>query len=285
MNINEFKVLLAQQLFLFVENSLKQPISLISSLVNSFIQGRYKNYKEQKRIKQLEQYRALVISQIAFFEEELKKIDRYKTESQSLAFADFFFGARERMAEQRLKIELLSTICFDEFEIDSPTYMQIKLIEQYQKYISIKHLDLGNMGIDYLKGSLQKERQYIEYSEYMSTVLKSCLAHSIYKQQTEDYFKCFMLSLESDSQTAKEEKKKIKYKFFCTNLSRFIYRQRKARNWTQEELSDKSGVNRSSIAKVETLKQIPTLETLFCLLTGLNADILLVASGTTEGGD
>lgn len=285
MNINEFKILLAQQLFLFVENSLKQPISFLSSLVSSFIQGRYRSYKEQKRIKQLEQYRTLVLSQITFFQEELEKIDRYKTKLQSPEFADFFFDARERIFEQQFKIELLSTACFDEFEIDSPTYMQIKLIQQYQKYSSIKHLDLVGIETDFLKKSLQKQRQYFEYSEYMSTILKSCLTHSIYKQQTDDYFKCFMLSLESDSQAAKEGEKKIKYEFFCTNLSKFIYHQRKARNWTQEELSNKSGVNRSSIAKVETLKQIPTLETLFCLLTSLNADILLVAPGITKEGD
>lgn len=285
MNINEFKILLAQQLYLFVENSLKQPISLISSLINNFIQGRYRNYREQKRVKQLEQYRTLVLSQIEFFQEELEKIDHYKTELQPLEFADFFFSARERITKQQVKIELLSTICFDEFEIDSPTYIQMKLIEQYQKCISIKHLDLVSSGTGYVKDLLQKPRQYAEYSEYMSTILKSCLTHSIYKQQTEDYFKCFMLSLESDPQAAKEGEKKIKYEFFCTNLSRFIYRQRKARNWTQEELSDKSGVNRSSIAKVETLKQIPTLETLFCLLASLNADLLLVASETTKEGD
>ena len=285
MNINKFKVLFTQQLFLFVENSVKQPISVLSSLVASFIQEKYRNYKEQKRINQLTQYRTLVLSQIAFFQKELEEIDRYRAGLQTDEFADFFFEARKRISEQQLKIDFLSTICFDEFEIDSETYTQMKLIEQYQKCSSIKNLNVVAIGSDYLKNSLQKQRYYIEYLKYMSTILKSCLTHSIYKQQGEDYSKYFLLILKSESQILKEEKRKIKYNLFCTNLSRFIYYQRKAFDWTQEELSNESGVNRSSIAKIETLKQIPTIETLFCLLTSLNADILLVASETTKEGD
>lgn len=278
----EFKALFARQLFLFVENSLKQPISVLSSLIATFTQERYRKYKEQKRIKQLTQYRALILSQIEFYQEELQKIDQYKTESQPYGFADFFFAARERISEQQLKINFLFDICFNEFEIDSQTYMQIKLIEQYKKCKSIKYL--MTIGVENLKISSQKQRHYIEYSEYMSDVLKSCLTNSIRKQQIEDYYKCFLLGKESISQTEEEEKKKIKYEFFCTKLSRFIYQQRKAHNWTQEQLSCQSGVNRSLIAKIETLKQIPTIETLSSLLASLNADILLVASETTKEG-
>lgn len=104
MNINEFKILLAQQLYLFVENSLKQPISLISSLINNFIQGRYRKYREQKRVKQLEQYRTLVLSQIEFFQEELEKIDRYKTELQPLEFADFSSVQGKELLSNKLRL-------------------------------------------------------------------------------------------------------------------------------------------------------------------------------------
>lgn len=278
MNINEFKGLFNRQLFLFIESPLKQSITILFSLINNFTKERYRNYKDQKRLKQIERYRALVLSQISFYRSELEKIDRYKAEPLSYEFAEFFFSARERVFEQQRRIDILSTTCFDEFEIDSHTYFQMKLVEQFQKTEFVKHqiADTANK----LEISLRTQRFYIEYAERMTAFAKAYLALSVQNQQVDDYFKCFLTDIAIESGQAKDERKKVKFELFCTNVSRYIYQQRKVRNWTQEKLSRESGVNRSIIAKVETLKQIPTLETLFCLLATLNSDILVVGSST-----
>lgn len=66
---------------------------------------------------------------------------------------------------------------------------------------------------------------------------------------------------------------------FQGQISKSIFYQRKKLNLTQEELSKISGVDRSMIAKIETVKQPPTLETAIKLLSALNMGIAICPLG------
>lgn len=66
---------------------------------------------------------------------------------------------------------------------------------------------------------------------------------------------------------------------FQGQISKSIFYQRKRLNLTQEELSKISGVDRSMIAKIETVKQPPTLETAIKLLSALNMGIAICPLG------
>ena len=62
---------------------------------------------------------------------------------------------------------------------------------------------------------------------------------------------------------------------FQGKLSEVISNQRKKMKLTQKQLQEKSGVDRSMIAKIEKVQQPATLETAIRLLTSLNVGIAL----------
>lgn len=62
---------------------------------------------------------------------------------------------------------------------------------------------------------------------------------------------------------------------FQGRLSKSIFYQRKKLSLTQEELSKRSGVGRTMIAKIERVNQKPTLETAVKLLSALNLELII----------
>lgn len=62
-------------------------------------------------------------------------------------------------------------------------------------------------------------------------------------------------------------------------LSKNIYCQRKRAKLTQQELSEKSGIDRTMIAKIEKVQQPTTFETATKLLTSLNMGIMIYSLG------
>lgn len=62
---------------------------------------------------------------------------------------------------------------------------------------------------------------------------------------------------------------------FQGRLSRHIFYQRKRLNLTQLQLANRSGVDRTMIAKIERVNQKPTLETATKLLSALNLELAI----------
>lgn len=70
---------------------------------------------------------------------------------------------------------------------------------------------------------------------------------------------------------------------FNARFSQCITSQRKKLGLTQEELANKSGVNRVTIAKLETHQRLASMEVVLKLLTALNMEIQFVDRGRRDG--
>ena len=60
---------------------------------------------------------------------------------------------------------------------------------------------------------------------------------------------------------------------FKESFSYLVWKARRQQGWTQEELSMRSGVDRTTIAKIEQLKRDPSLETVLRLSRALNLNL------------
>ena len=60
------------------------------------------------------------------------------------------------------------------------------------------------------------------------------------------------------------------YKRICFNL----LKQRRLKGWTQEQLSERSGVSRSRISKMENGKENFNIESLFLIAQSLEIDFI-----------
>lgn len=65
---------------------------------------------------------------------------------------------------------------------------------------------------------------------------------------------------------------------FNIQFAKSVIEQRKRLGWTQEELSEKSGVNRVTIAKIEKFQRQAGIDVVLKLLNALNLDIRFVAT-------
>lgn len=63
---------------------------------------------------------------------------------------------------------------------------------------------------------------------------------------------------------------------FNIQFAKSVIEQRKKLNWTQEELAEKSGVNRVTIAKIEKFQRQAGIDVVLKLLNALNLDIKFV---------
>lgn len=64
---------------------------------------------------------------------------------------------------------------------------------------------------------------------------------------------------------------KYKYRYIC--IADEIRQQRKRLGWTQQKLSDESGMARSQIADIETRRKVPQFATIEPILNAMGGEI------------
>lgn len=81
---------------------------------------------------------------------------------------------------------------------------------------------------------------------------------------------------ENQDSFTSEYRSRLQSQLFRSILSRYIFTWRSRNNVTQNELSKKSGVDRTMIAKIEKLQQTASLDTTIKLLSTINAKLIIV---------
>ncbi len=266
MSNKEFKYSFYHQLYLLGDNLLSSIYELYI-MISNYTRNRFQKFTEAKRQRKLNEYRAYIMDSLIFYQEELNRIDQYIMTDTEQTFSEFMFAAKERAAVQHNLEDYYFSRCFDDFDLDSNTYQIVKYVETIQRMKEIRSLiqgvpDRNSEGLGL----------YFEYKTLFSNDLFSALSLYTRRQKERDYIQCFLP--ESDTANITDIRLNLSY----TYISKYIFNRRKEMDLTQQQLSEKSGVNRSVIAKIEKLKQIPTLETLIRLLCCLNGELLISTS-------
>lgn len=97
----------------------------------------------------------------------------------------------------------------------------------------------------------------------LNTDLKNIMAGEQMKDRIENMIKMF----------SPEEQLKFEFNYVFSNCVR---EQRKTLGWTQNELAEKSGVNRVTIAKIEMQQRTVSVEVMLKLLQALGMTIQFV---------
>lgn len=280
MNKNELLSSL-RSLFPFSSLDFRNVFSNIYDLFDRYVTGQYKRYKAEKRIQKLTEYKEYINYCYSFYQRELELLNTSMTEQlSSTQFSEFFFYAKKRWRKQYQKELLYQSLCFDDHSFDEKT-MQIFHIVRLWKDCDSLSQEILNMKAKFPLVSQSFLSCYSVSVNYMKSILPFALNMTF-----NDIAKSEALNSEDVNQLT-DQSINFEINQFYMSIAQFAFYARKQKNLTQQNLSELSGVKRSTIAKMETLKQIPSYETLIQLLSFFGARLTICFSSTpdTDGRD
>lgn len=277
MKKNELLISL-RSLFPFADLDFGKVMNSIYDLFDRYVRGRYKQYKTEKRMQKLKEYREYIICCSTYYQKELELLDASISESTSSAqFTEFFCSAKKRWRKQYHKELLFQSICFDDYSLDKRTMQLFNVAQLWKDY------DFLSREIICMKEeSPSVPRGFLVWCSVFADHMKSTLPVAL-NMVFNDIAKEEYLETEDKARLA-EQSFRFEINQFYMSVAQFAFYARKGKNLTQEKLSELCGVKRSTIAKMETMKQIPSYETLIQFLSFFDAR-LVICFGSAHDAD
>lgn len=208
----------------------------------------------------------------------MKTIDILINED-TLDISDTFLNLKKELIDYSMKIYKLDLLDMEDVlnSKEKNIYQYIHIYDFLDKYNSDIEKDSwvfrNNIGM--IKTDTNKNKKNLAFTNWKTYYY---LVINLEKQQE---YNTKVISYWM-AKTNKNENKDFYLKLsdfyaadFQGQLSKSIYCQRKKLKLTQMQLSERSGIDRTMIAKIEKVKQPTTLETAIKVLTSLNMGIAL----------
>jgi len=280
-NMNKTELLISlRSLFPFSTLDFGNVFSSIYDLFDRYVRERYKRYKAEKRMQKLTEYKRYISCCYSFYQSELELLDTNMTSLSGAQFSEFFFYAKKRWRKQYQKELLYQALCFDDHSFDEKT-MRIFHITQLWKDCSSLSQEIVSMKAKFPLVSSTFLTCYSGSVNYMKSILPVALNMAF-----NDMAKSEALGTEHVNQLT-EPALNFEINQFHMSIAQFAFYARKEKNLTQQNLSELCGIKRSVIAKMETLRQIPSYETLIQFLSFFGAKLMVCFSSPpdTNGRD
>lgn len=184
--------------------------------------------------------------------------------------SDRLYSSKKEILDYTLKLYTSET--YDKFqkfnEKEKKIYRYLQVYDLLEKYFSsIEQMDTEHQKID-KKG----ESDILRWKTFFYFIL------SLDKQQ--EYNRLNTSYQKNNSEKDDENQTYINAgRYYSADfqgqLSKNVYCKRKKMKLTQKQLSERSGIDRTMIAKIEKVQQPTTLETAIKLLTSLNMGIAI----------
>lgn len=275
MNKNEL-LLSLRSLFPFSGLDFEKMFSSIYDLFDRYVKGRYKRYKAEKRRQKLAEYRKFIDCCYSFYQKELELLDTSMLESfSSTQFSEFFSYAKKRWRKQYQKELLYQSLCFDDHSFDKKTMQIFHIVQMWKDYDFLSQ-EIINIKAKFPLVSQTFMADYSISVNYMKSILSSTLNMTF-----NDIAKSEALATEDVNQLT-DQSISFEIKQFYMSIAQFAFYARKQKNLTQQNLSELCGVKRSVIAKMETMKQIPSYETLIQFLSFFDARLMICFSSPSD---
>ena len=226
------------------------------------------NYRELLLyMEHLKKLNELIEKDIALIEELLEKKDTND-------ILDILDSSKNEILDYSLRIYGLETYTMLQTfnEEEKKVYGCLQAYNLLEKYFSsIEQRDLEKKKNDE-KHEVKYELDSSRWKTYFYFIL------SLDKQQ--EYNQLYTTYIRNNSQTEDDNQVYIQSsKYYASDfqgqLSKNIYCKRKRMKLTQKQLSERSGIDRTMIAKIEKVQQPTTLETAIKLLSSLNMGIAI----------
>ncbi len=268
--MNKSELLLSlRSLFPFSTLNFGNVFSSIYDLFDRYVRERYKRYKAEKRVQKLTEYKKYISCCYSFYQRELELLDTNMSKSPSgTQFSEFFFYAKKRWRKQYQKELLYQALCFDDHSFDEKTMRIFHIAQLWKDYGSLSQEIVG-MKAKFPSVSQTFLACYSVSVNYMKSILPVALNMAF-----NDIVKSEALETENVNQLT-ESSLNFEINQFYMSIAQFAFYARKEKNLTQQNLSELCGIKRSVIAKMETLKQIPSYETLIQFLSFFDAKLVV----------
>lgn len=247
----------------------------IEMLLTNFL----KKKKEKKRKKEmLRRYKEYLKAFYNLIEKQMNTID-ILIAKDTLDISDTFLNLKKELIDYSMKVYKLDLLDMEEVlnskEINIYQYIHVyDFLDKYNSDIGEDNWDFrSNRGMTKTDNNKYKEnfaftnwKTYyylvlnLEKQQEYNTKIISYLMAKTNRKDNRDFYLNFSNFYAAD---------------FQGQLSKSIYCQRKKLKLTQMRLSERSGIDRTMIAKIEKVKQPTTLETAIKLLTSLNLGIAI----------
>lgn len=266
-----------RSLFPFADLDFGKVISTIYDLIDRYVKGRYKQYRTEKRMQKLTEYRNYIVYCSTYYQKELELLDAGMSESfSSTQFAEFFYSAKRRWRKQYQKELLYQSICFDDYSLDKRT-MQLFNVAQLWKDCD----SLSKEIICMKEESSSVPQGLLVWCSAFTDQMRSTLPLAVNMVFNDIAKREALEEIEDISQSA-EQSVNFEVKQFYMSVAQFAFYVRKEGNLTQQKLSELCGIKRSTIAKMETMKQIPSYETLIQFLSYFDARLMVCFSSAHD---
>lgn len=268
MSVNEYSIVELFDTIDNVENSNDENDVIINKVLDKILTLFISNQGKQR---EKARKQAMFLRYLAFLK-SLEKIIK-----KQIVEVDFMLEHLEPHKEAidnfiNLKKELLEN-CMEIYKLDSLDMSEVldkkeqSVYQSIQIYNFIKDYYL-NSPINEENDNLKKQRWKTYYYLFI------CLEKQNEQNQTFiSYFKKNNSQINNDETLIKQSN--FYAADFQGQLSKNIYCQRKKMRLTQMQLSERSGIDRTMIAKIEKIKQPTTLETAIKLLSALNMGLAI----------
>lgn len=244
-------------------------VSCIYASFDNYIKEQYKNYRVKKQRKKLEEYREYINRCYTFYKKELDFLNENTSDIISdTQFSDFLFYAKKRWRKQYQDEALYQSLCFDYHIFDEKTMPIYHIVQLWNDYDS-QAKEVINLEREHFFKFQSVDPNYLVSVNYIKNILLLAL-DMIFT----DINKSELQTLKNKNELTTQSND-FEINQFYMSVAKFAFYARKQNNLTQQSLSELCGINRSTIAKMETLKQIPSYETLIQFLSFFGARLMI----------
>lgn len=236
---------------------------------------RKKKQKERKK-EMLRRYGEYLKAFCNLIEKQMKIID-ILIEEDTLDISDTFLNLKKELIDYSMKIYKLDLLDMEEVlnSKEKNIYQYIHIYDFLDKYSS--DIREESWALRSNRSMIKKDNN--EYKENLAFINWKKYYYLVINLEKQQEYNTNIISY-LIAKTNKNDNRDFYLKIsdfyaadFQGQLSKSIYCQRKKLKLTQMQLSERSGIDRTMIAKIEKVKQPTTLETAIKLLTSLNMGI------------
>lgn len=239
-----------------------------------------KKRKEKERKEAMfQRYRAYLNYFQELIEKQMAIIDELIDEEDTYDISDTFLKLKKELIDYSMQIYKLDLLDMSEVlnKKEKNIYEYIHLYDFLEKYHS-KSEKCNFPSVIQMEQVHKKEDKTEE--KLVSSNWKTYYYLVICLEKQQEYNHTFTSYFMTKNEAQMDKQLFIKLSNFYAadfqgQLSKNIYCQRKKMKLTQMQLSERSGIDRTMIAKIEKVKQPTTLETAIKLLSSLNMGIAI----------
>jgi len=251
---------------------------IIDRIKEKIILFRKKKERDKKEAA-ISRYREYLKRFLNMIETQMITIDNLFNNDNAYDIISVFLKLNNELINYSMELYRLDLMDISEVldKKEQGIYQYIHIHDFLEKYHNMcVNVDLQDMYQNEKVAMGTFEEDALEVSQNWKTYYYLCICLEKQRSYNQTFISyCMSKNMQKDKEQIFVKQSNFYAADFQGQLSKNIYYQRKRLKLTQQQLSERSGVDRTMIAKIERVQQPTTLETAIKLLSSLNMGIAM----------